>query len=48
MRARIAGGFLGVIGAAGGLEAATFEVSFMADPIGPKALPRIVSSQEIS
>ena len=44
MRARIAGVFLVVIGAAVGLEASTFEVSFMADPIGPKALPIVVAS----
>ncbi len=41
--ARIAGVFLVVIGAAVGLEASTFEVSFMADPIGPKALPNVVA-----
>ena len=41
--ARIAGAFLVVIGAAVGLEASTFEVSFMADPIGPKALPNVVA-----
>ena len=41
--ARSAGVFLVVIGAAVGLEASTFEVSFMADPIGPKALPNVVA-----
>ena len=42
--ARIAGVFLVVIGAAVGFEASTFEVSFMADPIGPKALPNVVAA----
>ena len=30
---------LAIAGAAAGLEATTFDVTFMTDPVGPKALP---------
>ncbi len=40
---RIVGAALVLIALAAGLEASTFEVSFMTDPIGPKALPYLVS-----
>ncbi|GEM_PF-353984 len=40
---RIAGSILALIGLATGLEAATFDVRFMTDPVGPKALPLLVA-----
>jgi len=40
--ARLAGVVLAVVGLAIGVEASTFNVSFMTDPIGPKALPYVV------
>ncbi|MDX1646116.1 MAG: tripartite tricarboxylate transporter TctB family protein [Longimicrobiales bacterium] len=41
---RIAGGVLVVAGAATALEASTFDVAFMTDPVGPKALPYLVAT----
>jgi len=40
---RIAGGVLALIGLATGMEATTFDVAFMTDPVGPKALPALVA-----
>jgi putative tricarboxylic transport membrane protein len=40
---RITGGVLALLGAAVALEATTFDVSFMTDPVGPKALPFLVA-----
>lgn len=40
---RIAGGILALIGLATGLEATTFDVAFLTDPVGPKALPVLVA-----
>lgn len=42
-RARFPGVVLFAAGAAIGLEASTFDVSFLTDPIGPKALPYVVA-----
>ena len=41
---RIAGSVLVVSGAAMALEATTFDVAFMTDPVGPKALPILVAA----
>jgi putative tricarboxylic transport membrane protein len=41
---RVAGGTLLLVGAAVGLEATTYDVTFMTDPVGPKALPFLVSA----
>ena len=40
---RIPGLVLVVLGLAAGLEATTFDVAFLSDPVGPKALPYLVS-----
>jgi putative tricarboxylic transport membrane protein len=40
---RIAGATLLVIAVAVGIEATTFDVAFLADPVGPKALPLVVA-----
>jgi putative tricarboxylic transport membrane protein len=40
---RITGGVLTVAGIATALEATTFDVAFMTDPVGPKALPMVVA-----
>ncbi|HSH74736.1 MAG TPA: tripartite tricarboxylate transporter TctB family protein [Longimicrobiales bacterium] len=40
----MAGVALVVAGAAIGLEATTFDVSFITDPVGPKALPYLVAA----
>jgi putative tricarboxylic transport membrane protein len=40
---RIAGSVLVVAGTLTGLEATTFDVAFMTDPVGPKALPFLVA-----
>ena len=40
---RIAGSLLVAAGAATALEATTFDVAFMTDPVGPKALPLLVA-----
>lgn len=40
---RIAGGVLIAAAAAVGLEATTFDVAFLTDPVGPKALPLVVA-----
>ena len=40
---RIPGAVLTLAGAAIGLEATTFDVAFVADPVGPKALPMLVA-----
>ena len=40
---RIAGALLVAAGVATGLEATTFDVAFMTDPVGPKALPFLVA-----
>lgn len=42
-RDRIAGGLLVLAGVATGTEATTFDVAFMTDPVGPKALPLLVA-----
>ena len=42
-RDRIAGAVLAAVGLAAGLEAMTFDVAFMTDPVGPKALPMLVA-----
>ncbi len=41
---RLVGAALIVFGAAVGLEATTFDVAFMTDPVGPKALPVLVAA----
>ena len=43
MRTRVRGLLVGLVGAAIGLEATTFDVRFMTDPVGPKALPGLVA-----
>ena len=43
IRERIPGLLLLACGLAVGLEAATFEVRFLTDPVGPKALPFLVA-----
>lgn len=43
MRHRVAGGVLVAVGAAVGVEATTFDVRFLTDPVGPKALPLLVA-----
>lgn len=43
-RDRAAGLVLVLLGAASGLEAMTFNVAFMTDPVGPKALPLLVAA----
>ena len=43
-RDRAAGFVLVLLGAASGLEAMTFNVAFMTDPVGPKALPLLVAA----
>jgi putative tricarboxylic transport membrane protein len=43
MRPRVPGLLLTLAGAGIGLEATTFEVRFMTDPVGPKALPYLVA-----
>lgn len=40
---RITGGVLALLGVAVALEATTFDVGFMTDPVGPKALPLVVA-----
>jgi putative tricarboxylic transport membrane protein len=40
---RVPGLVLMVLGAAVGLEATTFDVAFLSDPVGPKALPYLVA-----
>jgi len=40
---RVTGGVLLLAGIAAGLEATTYDVAFMTDPVGPKALPYLVS-----
>jgi len=40
---RIPGVVLAVVGAAIGIEATTFDVAFVSDPVGPKALPMLVA-----
>ena len=40
---RIAGGALALSGIVVGLEATTFDVAFLTDPVGPKALPALVA-----
>ena len=40
---RITGGLLLLAGAATALEASTFDVGFLTDPVGPKALPYLVA-----
>ncbi|HSM03800.1 MAG TPA: tripartite tricarboxylate transporter TctB family protein [Longimicrobiales bacterium] len=40
---RWAGGALALLGLAVGLEASTFEVAFLTDPVGPKALPYLAA-----
>ncbi len=40
---RIPGLVLIVLGTAAGIEATTFDVAFLSDPIGPKALPYLVA-----
>jgi putative tricarboxylic transport membrane protein len=41
--ARIPGALLTLAGVAIGLEATTFDVAFVSDPVGPKALPMLVA-----
>ena len=40
---RVAGGVLITAAVAVGLEATTFDVAFLTDPVGPKALPLVVA-----
>lgn len=40
---RFAGATLVLLSVAIGIEATTFEVAFLADPVGPKALPLVVA-----
>ena len=40
---RVAGATLLLLAAAVGIEATTFDVAFLADPVGPNALPLVVS-----
>lgn len=40
---RLTGGILVLLGTAVGLEAVTFDVAFLTDPVGPKALPLLVA-----
>lgn len=40
---RVTGGVLALLGIAVALEATTFDVAFMTDPVGPKALPLLVA-----
>ena len=42
-RDRVPGLVLAIAGAAAGFEATTFDVNFMTDPVGPKALPYLVA-----
>ena len=41
---RVIGGVLCLLGVALGLEATTFDVLFLTDPVGPKALPLLVAT----
>jgi putative tricarboxylic transport membrane protein len=41
---RVTGGMLVLMGVAAGLEATTYDVLFMTDPVGPKALPLLVAA----
>jgi putative tricarboxylic transport membrane protein len=41
---RVAGVTLTLAGIAVGLEATTFDVAFLTDPVGPKALPLVVAA----
>ncbi|MGD8321425.1 MAG: tripartite tricarboxylate transporter TctB family protein [Gemmatimonadota bacterium] len=41
---RVAGGILVLLGIAVGAEASTFEVAFLTDPVGPKALPYLAAA----
>jgi len=41
---RVVGAVLVAAGAAVGLEASTFDVGFLTDPVGPKALPYLVAA----
>lgn len=41
---RVGGGMLVLMGIAAGLEATTYDVLFMTDPVGPKALPFLVAA----
>ena len=41
---RIAGGVLALAGVAAGIEATTYDVAFLTDPVGPKALPLLVAA----
>jgi putative tricarboxylic transport membrane protein len=41
---RLAGAVLTLLGIAAGVEASTFNVAFLTDPVGPKALPYLVSA----
>lgn len=41
---RVTGGTLLLMGVAAALEARTYDVAFMTDPVGPKALPFLVST----
>ena len=41
---RVPGVVLALTGAAVGIEALTFNVGFMTDPVGPKALPLVVAA----
>lgn len=45
---RIAGGSLVLVGIALALEATTFDVAFMTDPVGPKALPLLVAAMLVA
>lgn len=40
---RVTGAALALLGVAVALEASTFDVAFMTDPVGPKALPLLVA-----
>jgi putative tricarboxylic transport membrane protein len=40
---RVPGAVIALLGLAAGLEATTFDVRFLTDPVGPKALPMLVA-----
>ncbi|NNF11934.1 MAG: tripartite tricarboxylate transporter TctB family protein [Gemmatimonadetes bacterium] len=45
---QLIGGLLVITGAALALEATTFDVAFMTDPVGPKALPLLVAAMFVA
>lgn len=47
-RDRVTGAVLVLLGLAAALEASTFDVAFMTDPVGPKALPYLVAGMLVA